>query len=677
MTEGNILILNANSEEMQLLQRICSSLGSVYTASNLPDAISLLESTTIHVLVVDSPFARYSLLKGLLKKTTSLLITGKEEEKLKALLKDWPSNRYLDYHVTPLFETNDESFLRSLQTAADHALLKIEVENLRRTVERTEMELKDAYSEIKEIKNIINESVIRELEKRIELEAKYIWFKREKKKIEDILKNLYMANDVTHLLDIVSDIKDIVHARGVSLYILEETEALGKYLKPLIWNNAFLSIPDLTKHVVLLDSQDFAASVARYGQEINAKDFAYDARLSKRYVEQLKTPLRSILCVPLMHEKQVIGVLEVYNKIIPRNTKPQGFTEEDQQILRTLSEHIAIAITKLNLIQYDALTGLLRPEPFFEKVIQEIKYPRKRRQEIASYALAMGDVDWFKNYNDRNGHEAGNRLLRDLAKILKSSTREGDLLCRYGGEEFLIFLAGTKNVEEACRITERIRKTVEEHYFDYQEYQPRNNLTMSFGLTYFTPENFESLELITRNDLKKLANEADIALAEAKGKKASALAFYEKKDTSPPKNKVCVYIRKESNKFREKGLIRPYQERLAQERRKTKRFYTSTVIIYRRKNSHRVTKTINLSLGGAKISLDFKLPLEETLDLTLILGSKACQLKGEVVYSEKARGEFLRYHSGLRFKDLSFEDRRILEDYFASLQAKESPPLTH
>ena len=82
--------------------------------------------------------------------------------------------------------------------------------------------------------------------------------------------------------------------------------------------------------------------------------------------------------------------------------------------------------------------------------------------------MVMGDVDWFKHYNDRNGQEAGNRLLRELAAVLKSSIREDDLLCRYGGEEFLFFLAGVNNIEEATLLTERIRKTVEDHYFDYR-----------------------------------------------------------------------------------------------------------------------------------------------------------------------------------------------------------------
>ena len=100
-------------------------------------------------------------------------------------------------------------------------------------------------------------------------------------------------------------------------------------------------------------------------------------------------------------------------------------------------------------------------------------------------ALVMGDVDWFKAYNDRNGQEAGNRLLRELGHVLKLAIREEDLICRYGGEEFLFFLMGVKDVEEAALLTERIRKNVEDHYFELQEFQPRGNLTMSFGVTVF------------------------------------------------------------------------------------------------------------------------------------------------------------------------------------------------
>jgi len=667
MTSGNILILNKNPEERALLDKLCSKIGTAHSSSNLERAISLLESIDFNVLVVDFSLASYPSLKGLLEKPTSIIITGREEKKIKEIISEWPLNRYVAYHIIILEEHDDKAFLRALKKAAEHSMLKIEVENLINYIERTKVEIKDAYYEIKEIKNFVNESIIKELEKRLELEAKHIWFKKEKQKIEEILKNIYVANDVTSLLDTVYEIRDITRASGISIYILDEDEAIGKFLKPLVWDDAFLLHPDISKHIVLIDSQDFAAFVARYSQEINITDLSNDIRMSKRYVEQFKPPLKNILCVPIMHDREVIGVLEAYDKIHPKGSSQEGFTKEDEQIMRTLSE----------LIQYDALTGLLRPDPFFDNVIQKLESQRKRREEKESYAMVMGDVDWFKNYNDRNGHEAGNLLLRELAEALKSSTRDQDFLCRYGGEEFLFFLTGLKDLEEACLFTERIRKNIEEHYFKFQEYQPRKNLTMSFGITYFTKERFDSLEMITKSDLKKMANEADIALAEAKGKESSALRAQGKKDSATVKNRVCIYYGRPTDELEKEEVIRPFEKKLLQERRRFERFYTSTILIYKENGARNVAQTINISLVGVKVSSESELPRDHTLDLMLVLKDKAYQFKADVVYSEKVEKNFFRYYSGLKFKDLSPEDKTILEDYFSSLDLEGRSYLPH
>jgi len=158
-----------------------------------------------------------------------------------------------------------------------------------------------------------------------------------------------------------------------------------------------------------MKAPDFASAVATYGLEINLADPASDQRFSIRYQHNLKEPLKSILAVPIIYEDQIIGVVEVYNKVSPGDEVKEGFSQEDQEILRGLSEHIGIAMTKLNLIQYDALTGLLRADPFFDRILQKVNSMSKRRKEEGSFAMVMGDVDWFKHYNDRNGHEAGNR----------------------------------------------------------------------------------------------------------------------------------------------------------------------------------------------------------------------------------------------------------------------------
>lgn len=676
MAQSTILILNENPQEIELLDPLCRNAGTVYHTSYFKNATALLETIDFDVLVASTSLASYSSLKGSLKENTSVIITGDEEEKLKEIKSEWPLSFFIDHHITPHIEQAKASFLRMLNTAAEHSQLKKKVDKLTSYIERSEAKLKEAYSEIRSINKLVGENIRKESQKHIALGAKYILLQREKHKIEELLKKLYKANDVISLLDIVTDIKEIVKAKGITIYILDEHETLGNYLKPLVWDDTFLSHPDFSKYIALLDSSDFAAAVARGGEEINITRLTTDERMSKRYVEQLKFPLKSILCVPIKHDKDIIGVLEVYNKISLEGVKDGGFTQEDQRILRRLSEHISIAITKLNLIQYDPLTGLLRPDPFFDKVILKLKSHYKRREEVGSYALVMGDVDWFKNYNDRNGHEAGNRCLRELAKVLKSSIREEDLLCRYGGEEFLFCLTGLTDVEQAYNLTERIRKNVEQQLFEFQEFQPWKNLTMSFGIAHFTEERISSLKEITKSELTKIANEADMALAEAKKATPPDLKPHERSEKFITKNKVCIFTKKAPDKLKKAAALPFFHEELLKEKRKDERVHTSVLLINKKDYGSEIFNTINLSLGGARIPTETEMSPTETLDLVLILGNTATQLKGDVMYSQKVGRDHPHYYSGLKFKDLALDDKDILQNYLSAMIKKEKSHLT-
>jgi len=257
--------------------------------------------------------------------------------------------------------------------------------------------------------------------------------------------------------------------------------------------------------------------------------------------------------------------------------------------------------------------------------------------------------------------------LQELASILKQSIRENDLICRYGGEEFLFFLGGVTTLEEACQLTERIRKNIEDHYFPYEEFQPRNNLTMSFGVTIFPCKKIEDNGQLTREDLKHLIHECDLALAEAKGKETWRLPPSEAQNRPATKNTVVAY----SRDWERENHVRPtmtYQEKLFREKRHFQRHYTSTIMMYRDDGQLKVCKTINLSLGGVKILSEKPLPASRTMDVILILGKKAHPLKGEVVYSEKAGPEASTFYTGLKFKELSGEDFQILENYFQEIQ---------
>ncbi len=660
MADIKTLILSPNPEDRISFPDHCREFGPVRQAGTVEDAAREIRDDPPHVLIVNQLLGEYRLFEKSLSPRTSVLLTGPDEKDARETILSWPAGYFLDYIRRPVSDADRERFQRAFHRAADHARLK-----------REETRIKDIYSEIREIKGFINNNIIREMEKRVALQVRYLWFQRRKQKIEDILRKVYVANDVNSLLDTVPDIKELVQAAGISFYVLDENETLGKYLKPLVWDNAFLSHTEFSRYIALLDAEDFASQVVRRGEEVAIAGLPPDRKLPKRYAEHLKVPLRSLLAVPIRHENKIIGVLEVTNKLHKGEPSRLGFNTEDRQVLRGLSEHISLAMTKLDLIQYDALTGILRPDPFFDKVIQKVRLRSKRRQEIGSHAMVMGDVDWFKHYNDRNGHEAGNRLLRQLAGVLKSSIREDDLLCRYGGEEFLFFLAGVNSLEEACILTDRIRKNIEETYFESEESQPRNNLTMSFGVTLL-PKKEEFYASINRYELKKIANEADMALAEAKGKRFTGQRTPGEAEREITKNKVCAYQRENAGQDRSGAVIKSFRQEFFEEKRKSARHYISTLLLYQENGDLKVTRTINLSLGGLRMMSDAKLPLARPVDLFLVLEDKAANLKGDVVYCQKTDEEPAQFHTGIRFREMPPADKKALENYLVTISKRES-----
>jgi diguanylate cyclase (GGDEF)-like protein len=673
MIQKSILVIHPSAAEADRLARLAQKFGPVGTESDPDSAISALAEGEIAAAVIDASFAASPALRAMVHSPTGVLITGDDEDVISHAAQEWSQTVDADSCRTSPSDRRELFFLRTLARVVEHARLKAETAGLRRTLSLQEAKVKDVLGEISEIKGLLNSGILREIEKRLAIEARYVGSQKERQRFESILRRIYGADDVSSLLDIVPEIRDIVQAGSVSVYLMEENDVIGGYLKPLVWDNAFLTHADYSKYIAPLETQDFAASVARFGHDINVSNLTFDRRLSKRYTSHLKVAPRNLLGVPIMHGPKVIGVLEVTNKTAAGQPVLEGFSREDQQALRGLSDHMAIAMAKLNLIQYDPLTGLLRPEPFFEKVLQKVNALSKRRREEGAMALVMGDVDWFKTYNDRNGQEAGNRLLRELGHVLKLSIREEDLICRYGGEEFLFFLMGVKGVEEAALLTERIRKHVEDHYFERQEFQPRGNLTMSFGVTVF-PKNFgDQATPLTKKELKRLAGEADLALAEAKGKRRPDLKPLGQAEIPGDKNRVCSFVWQELGDAGQ-PVSTARSGRLFREKRKHERYNVSTPFLFRENAGFRVAKTVNISLEGARIVSDAPLPEGPALDTILVIEDKATPIKSAIVYSEKGEGDPGFFYSGVNFRDLTFKEIKGLESYLFHFRRRDTLP---
>jgi diguanylate cyclase len=106
----------------------------------------------------------------------------------------------------------------------------------------------------------------------------------------------------------------------------------------------------------------------------------------------------------------------------------------------------------------DSLTGLANRRAFDDEMRRRTaEWERKQ----APFTLVLLDIDHFKKFNDTHGHQVGDEVLRTVAKVLKAQSRDMDLPCRYGGEEFAVILPATK-IDGACIVAERIRKAIEE-----------------------------------------------------------------------------------------------------------------------------------------------------------------------------------------------------------------------
>jgi diguanylate cyclase (GGDEF)-like protein len=211
--------------------------------------------------------------------------------------------------------------------------------------------------------------------------------------------------------------------------------------------------------------------------------------------------VRHAMCMPIMHGDNVIALLYVY-KTDPES-KP--FDQHDVLLAVAISHQAALTIDRmrlLNLSVRDPLTNLYNRRYLEEALEREGKLAERQRSSVG---VIMLDLDNFKGFNDTYGHTAGDIMLSELGKLLATSVRGSDIACRYGGEEFVLFLPGAP-LEIVRRRAEELREQVS-RLAPQHEGEPWEAITVSAGIAAY-PRHGATLGAVLRA--------ADTALYQAK-----------------------------------------------------------------------------------------------------------------------------------------------------------------
>ncbi|MBW2715007.1 MAG: sensor domain-containing diguanylate cyclase [Deltaproteobacteria bacterium] len=231
--------------------------------------------------------------------------------------------------------------------------------------------------------------------------------------------------------------------------------------------------PEVIERTEMKIGEGISGHVALHGQSLIVEDVEAHPTFRRRNRERYYTS--TLISAPLVRNGVLLGVININNK-----TNRKAFEPHDLRLLEAIAAHAAVALGNarkyedtLRLSQIDGLTGLANHGHFYKTLEREIE--RAQRYE-RGLALVMLDIDHFKQYNDRNGHRAGDQALVAVARIIGDRSRAHDVVARYGGEEFAIILPEAE-VDGAHIFGDKLRTAVEGISLDGEE-----SLTISVGV---------------------------------------------------------------------------------------------------------------------------------------------------------------------------------------------------
>ena len=337
--------------------------------------------------------------------------------------------------------------------------------------------------------------------------------------LQHFLERISCADPNKTYNSIISNSKELLQSERASLMVWDEVanELVMKAASGLSTD------PSLVQPVRV--GEGVSGEVIDTGRAVMVSDLRMVGRKPAPAERHYKT--HSFISYPITIGGRKVGVLNVTDK-----SGGGTYDEVDLSLLEIIGPQVALALeraewqeraTEFQLMSItDSLTALPNRRYLEERLAEELS--RSKRYDYAMSFL-MIDIDDFKAYNDKNGHQAGDLALQITAHCLKGALRQADVASRYGGEEFCILLPQTA-MTEAGVIADRIRHRVSTTHFPHGKTQPLGRVTISVGVSTFmknvdTPENIIAA--------------ADRALYHAKSMGKDRIEFYGTADNTEAK----------------------------------------------------------------------------------------------------------------------------------------------
>lgn len=301
----------------------------------------------------------------------------------------------------------------------------------------------------------------------------------------------YMGDLEKTLNAILSRCVQVLDAKQGSLFLLDEKYEELVESATVFGIEGKVNIDEELKKQFKL-GRGIAGEVFSSGQARLIQNIKKDKNFAFRDAE--RDQMQTMICVPLLVKDSAIGVMNIVNRLEGR------FGQEDLQTAITMANQAAVVVEKaklFNLATVDGLTGLVVHRHFQTKMEEEFRRAKRYDNPLS---FMMTDIDHFKKFNDTWGHQTGDMVLREVARIVRDNARDTDIAARYGGEEFAVILPET-DPDGAMFLAERLRQRIEDAAFE----GPKGPLkvTISVGVCSLPYIQFETVP-----EMIKLADEA-------------------------------------------------------------------------------------------------------------------------------------------------------------------------